>query len=84
LAEALAPKKIIEELQDFENQSDRKVFVLAELILTVAVQATESWLKGELRCIDGESLFRKKYRGFDPNPGDGGCQIRGLLHLPSF
>jgi hypothetical protein len=82
LATCLFPGKVTEVIK-IEKFEDKQLLGMLQLALRVAIEASQAWLDARLRQIEG-NFPKLSYTGFDPNPGDGGCQKRGYLHLPSL
>ncbi len=66
LCSALFPETVIEYVG---NKDNKCIYAVATLAANCVLRAAEALEKGDLRKID-------------PNPGDGGCQMRGFLHQP--
>ena len=79
LVTALFPGQVAEVI-NFQKLEDKQILGVTQLALNVAINATQAWTEGRLKQIEG-SYPKLSYSGFDPNPGDGGCQKRGFLHL---
>ncbi|GAB4188034.1 MAG: hypothetical protein Tsb0015_07500 [Simkaniaceae bacterium] len=63
---SLLPQEVIEGIQA-EKIGEKAAMAAILLTANTAFGAAEAWEKGNIKSLD-------------PNPGDGGCQLRGYLH----
>ena len=78
LTTCLFPGQVFEVIK-FKDFNDKQILGILQIALNVALGASQAWIKGNLKQIEG-TFPKLTYSGFDPNPGDGGCQKRGFLH----
>lgn len=66
LVTSLLPGVVIEAIENEGLRADAYKNESTQLLLNTVTKAVEAWADGQLK-------------EFDPNPGDGGCQLRGYL-----
>lgn len=70
LTASLLPGDVVEAIE-CEKVGGKAMCAASLFVLNTAIRAVKAWTLGLLKQVD-------------PNPGDGGCQLRGYLHLCSI